>query len=143
MMAARKTILLVEDEGARRAALYDQLRPDYEVLLAKDGIEGIYCYEDHAAEIAIVITGWDMPHINGAQLIKCLRFRNEALPFVLLTGHWPAEQIGGLEREFASAGVALVDSTAPVEHVKDILGRMVNAAGQVAPAHHQREQGYR
>lgn len=89
-MTSKKTILVVEDDELQRGQLEWILRRDYEVITAKDGVEALGAYWRNAGKIELVLTDWEMPVLNGIQLIVRLWRHDPELPVILMTG--------GLER---------------------------------------------
>jgi len=93
-----ETILVVEDNEDLRLVLQTELEDDYEVLLAKDGREGLELAVLHVPDL--VITDVVMPVMFGLDLCKELK-TNEVtnhIPVVMLTARSKEdEQIEGLE----------------------------------------------
>ena len=93
-----ETILVVEDNEDLRLVLQTELEDDYEVLLAKDGREGLELAVLHVPDL--VITDIMMPVMFGLELCKELK-TNEVtnhIPVVMLTARSKEdEQIEGLE----------------------------------------------
>ena len=80
-----ETILVVEDNEDLRLVLQTELEDDYEVLLAKDGREGLELAVLHVPDL--VITDIMMPVMFGLELCKELK-TNEVtnhIPVVMLT----------------------------------------------------------
>ena len=96
--ADMETILVVEDNEDLRLVLQTELEDDYEVLLAKDGREGLELAVLHVPDL--VITDIMMPVMFGLELCKELK-TNEVtnhIPVVMLTARSKEdEQIEGLE----------------------------------------------
>jgi two-component system cell cycle sensor histidine kinase/response regulator CckA len=91
-----QTILVVEDDAAARKALVDSLELlNYKVLEATNGREALAVFEQHAHQIALVLSDVVMPEMGGRALLHALRERDPAVKVVLLTGH-PLEG-GGLD----------------------------------------------
>lgn len=87
-----EVFLLVEDNAALREALADSLELlNYRVLQAANGREALAIMEQHADEIALVLTDVVMPEMGGQALFRALRQRGLTLPVVMLTGHHPME----------------------------------------------------
>jgi len=93
-----ETILVVEDNEDLRLVLQTELEDFYEVLLAKDGREGLELAVLHVPDL--VITDIMMPVMFGLELCKELK-TNEVtnhIPVVMLTARSKEdEQIEGLE----------------------------------------------
>ena len=83
----QRTILLVDDETAvlemTRLILEDS---DYQVLVARDGIQALQVYSKNAAHIEMVITDISMPIMDGVTLCRKLRTINPSVRIICATG---------------------------------------------------------
>jgi two-component system, cell cycle sensor histidine kinase and response regulator CckA len=86
----KKTILLVEDDDLVRVSVRTALEGEYEVLTAKDGIEGLMRFDRHQAQIQLIITDLMMPRLGGELLVEMVRRTDAALPVIVMTG-WTGE----------------------------------------------------
>ncbi len=70
---SKNKILIVEDEAALRKVLVDLLtdEPDYEVLEAKNGVEGLAMAVKHHPDI--ILLDIIMPRMDGMTMLKELR----------------------------------------------------------------------
>ena len=85
---AQETILLVEDEPAVRQLFAAALtRAGYTVFEARNGEEAITLFEQHAADIDLLLTDMRMPFMGGAELAKELRGRKAALKLICISGY--------------------------------------------------------
>jgi CheY-like chemotaxis protein len=66
----------------------------YEVTIASDGAEALAEVRRLGNALGVLVTDLNMPHMNGEELIRALRFDRPELPIVVLTGSPP---LGGLE----------------------------------------------
>jgi PAS domain S-box-containing protein len=83
-----ETILLVEDDATTRGALAAALEMlDYQVLVAANGQEALATFEQHADEIALVLSDWVMPSMGGLELVRNLVVLQPEVGVLLLTGH--------------------------------------------------------
>jgi CheY-like chemotaxis protein len=83
-----ETVLVVEDNAALRAALIDILELlNYQALPAADGRAALAMLEQHADEIAVVLSDLVMPEMGGQALFHAMRQRGLTLPVVMLSGH--------------------------------------------------------
>lgn len=87
MSAPKKKILLVEDDDSMRRFIEIILkREGYEMLVAKDGLEGLNFMLEN--KIDAVVADAIMPNLSGYDLCRMLRqnpqFKNT--PFILLSG---------------------------------------------------------
>jgi len=79
-----KKILIVEDDFNFGSILKDYLiLNDYDVILAKNGIEGIQKFNKHIFDLCILDVM--MPYKDGFTLAKEIRQKNEEVPLVFLT----------------------------------------------------------
>ena len=87
-----ETVLVVEDNPVMRQALVDGLDLlNYRTLTAVDGREALALYEQHAQEIALVLSDLIMPEIGGMALCRALSKRHPEARVVILTGY-PLEE---------------------------------------------------
>jgi two-component system chemotaxis response regulator CheY len=79
-----KKILLAEDSFALREYIKKPLQyANYEVIEAMDGLEALGLYQKY--EFDLIITDFEMPHLNGVEWILIARERFEKLcPPVLM-----------------------------------------------------------
>jgi CheY-like chemotaxis protein/anti-sigma regulatory factor (Ser/Thr protein kinase) len=85
--APRLRILLVEDEDLVRQVVAMQLEDEgHEVLQASNAEEALQMLEQSKTTDALV-TDFNMPRMNGVELIRALRARGMSIPAILLTGN--------------------------------------------------------
>lgn len=66
--------LVVDDSRAMRSILSKILsRLGFEVLQAPDGIEGMATLNIASPPVALVLSDWNMPEMDGLQFVKTLR----------------------------------------------------------------------
>lgn len=80
-------MLVVDDERSIRALIRDVLSRGYKVLTAAGGDDAMRMFEQHAGEIAAVVTDVQMPGIDGGQLVEWLKERAAHLPIIMMSGH--------------------------------------------------------
>jgi CheY-like chemotaxis protein len=90
-----ETILLVEDDAALRAAVRQALSQlGYHLLEAAHGSEALAVWEEHRAEIHLLLTDLVMPGgMSGKELSERLRQENPKLK-VIYTSGYSAEVVG-------------------------------------------------
>ncbi len=80
-------ILVIDDERVIRDTLEGFLRKlNYEVILAKDGDEGIEIYKRNKDKIALIILDIIMPKMNGYDAFKAIRTINPDAKILLSSG---------------------------------------------------------
>jgi CheY-like chemotaxis protein len=97
-----EVILMVEDDSVVLQANEAILKHlGYQVLTAINGRQALEVYDNHADEIALVVTDMTMPEMSGLALIQTLHQRNPAIKVVILTGY----PLGEETAELVSLGV--------------------------------------
>lgn len=89
---ANKKILLVEDDPNFGTVLKDYLEiNDYDVTLAKDGLDGLIMFKNNDYDICILDVM--MPRKDGFSLAKDIRATNTDIPIVFLTAKTMKEDV--------------------------------------------------
>jgi DNA-binding NtrC family response regulator len=84
-------LLVVDDDSLIRRSLGEMLRREgYDVVEAASGSEALRVLPH--ANPALVITDFNMPQVDGLQLLREIRARKPDLPVVLVTGYGTVEQ---------------------------------------------------
>ena len=77
-------ILIAEDDSGIRFALSETMSHiGAEVMMAENGQQALELLRQH--QVDLVITDFDMPHLDGLKLIEKVREFKPALPTVLMT----------------------------------------------------------
>lgn len=77
------TILIVEDDRNIRLLTSARLKPHYAILTACDGEEALdIFYKQH---VDLIVADIMMPHMDGYELVKCLREYRQNVPVIFLT----------------------------------------------------------
>lgn len=79
-------ILCVDDEDSILRGFQLNLRKDFELHLARDGVEGLEVF-DKEGGFALVLSDMRMPRMNGAEMLAEIKKRDNEVSTVLLTGH--------------------------------------------------------
>jgi len=91
-------LLLVDDESAVRHVMEEILvGMGYRVLTASNGEQALAIYQQHRAEIGLVITDVVMPGMGGGALGERLLALDDALPLIFISGY-NLEQLGRQSR---------------------------------------------
>jgi CheY-like chemotaxis protein len=108
-LAAEKalSILVVDDEELVRKATAEMLRTlGHEVLEADGGAEALKILRIEQ-EIAVVVTDYKMPRMDGAELARLIREMRPDMPMLLISGYTgTADPIDGLPRLNKPFGLA-------------------------------------
>ena len=79
-------ILCVDDEESILRGFQLNLRKDFELHLASDGVEGLELFEEEGG-FALVLSDMRMPRMNGAEMLAEIKKRDHEVSTILLTGH--------------------------------------------------------
>jgi two-component system chemotaxis response regulator CheY len=79
-------ILVVDDSSTMRRIIQNTLaRLGYKnVIQAADGVEAWQAMQENQ-DIGVVITDWNMPNMNGLELVKKIRSVNKNIPIIMVT----------------------------------------------------------
>jgi len=83
-----KKILIVDDEKDIRTLLEEWFKfkwHGYEVILAKNGEEGLAIFRKSPTDFKLVVTDHRMPRILGEEMIRQIKQLNPIVPIVLMT----------------------------------------------------------
>lgn len=81
----RKKVLVVDDEPMVREVIGDILTSEFNVFEANDGLEALG-FLDNNLNPQLIITDFNMPRMNGRELIRSLREKRKEIPVICLTG---------------------------------------------------------
>ena len=81
-----RKILCVDDEEAILKGFQLNLRKNFKVHLASDGVEGLKIFEENK-DFAVVLSDMRMPRMDGATMLSEIKQRDHEVVTVLLTGH--------------------------------------------------------
>jgi CheY-like chemotaxis protein len=85
--------IIAEDDDAMRAVIARivvQTYPSVSISAVKDGSEALIIFGQRGADF--VITNYDMPIMNGLDLIRALRARSVTIPIMMVSGDAVVEQ---------------------------------------------------
>ncbi len=98
------TMLVVEDEPTVRKIVSRSLRQaGYTVLTAKDGVEALDVFRQHAPKISCVLCDLTMPRMNGWETLTALRKLSPGIPVILCSGYSEAQAMEGDHPELPQA----------------------------------------
>jgi CheY-like chemotaxis protein len=91
----RKSVLIAEDEASVRTLLGKLLARDgFELLLAEDGARAIAA-ATRATRLDLLVTDFDMPHVDGLRLAATVRATFPGIPVLLMSSSPDALARGG------------------------------------------------
>jgi len=80
-----KTILIVEDIELNIDLLTQILEDEYNLLVAKDGIQGVELTEKNKPDL--VLMDISLPGMDGYEAARTIRKTNQSLPIIGLSAH--------------------------------------------------------
>ena len=90
---SQKTILYIEDDEDDREMFIKALKhtgKNYNLLIAKDGEEGIQILKDSEVPFFLIICDASMPKLNGVEVLKAIEndpaVKVKKIPYILITG---------------------------------------------------------
>lgn len=86
--------LLVDDSGVMRKIIARSLNSLWidEVVEAADGVEALEAFGDGSG-FDLVLTDWNMPNMNGLELVQAIRAAGHKLPIMMVTTETEKEQV--------------------------------------------------
>ena len=91
------TILLVDDEESVRSVGKAALgRVGFQVLSARDGLEGLELFQKHLDEIDLVLLDLVMPRMGGAECFERLKAIRPDVKVILMSGFWKDNRVNDL-----------------------------------------------
>ena len=123
LLNGTETILIVEDEPLLfETSRIILVKYGYKVLYAKDGMEALDVYKEHAGEIGLVVTDIDLPRLNGEKLIKALLEIRPKLKIMFVSGYLEPDMKSNILRGGAKAFLQKpFESLEMVKKVREIL----------------------
>ena len=92
-------ILIVDDSRVMRQIVTRTLRQagfaGHELVEAANGVEGLAAVAQHDPDL--VLSDWNMPEMDGIDLLAALRSRGDATPFGFVTSEGSSEMVGRAE----------------------------------------------
>ncbi|MEM1226939.1 MAG: response regulator [Planctomycetota bacterium] len=87
-------VLLVDDSGVMRKIIARGLNSLWvdEVIEAADGVEALEKFGD-GSDFDLVLTDWNMPNMNGLELIQSIRGQGHKLPIMMITTESEKSQV--------------------------------------------------
>lgn len=111
-------VLLVEDNVVLREALAAILEVlNYRTLQAASGSEALAVLEQHASEIALVLSDLVMPEMGGQALLHAMRQRGLTVPMVILSGHPLESELEALKALGLVGWMLKPPSVKPLSHL--------------------------
>lgn len=131
-------VLVVDDDDAARDAVETWLAQAYEVVTARDGVEGL----DRAREALpdAVIADVEMPRMDGIEMAEQIRALSAAaaVPILFLTAHSAPENVTA---GFSAGGVGFLVKPVDLELLDEELQWALGSPEPADPPASQRHEG--
>lgn len=119
-----KTVLVVDDaQIARMTAVraLDQLDGNFTILQASDGLEALDVFNEN--DIDLLITDWNMPNMDGIELIKAIRTsdKGENIPILISTTNQSLEHV---KIAIESGATSYISKPVNPEQMKEKINRI-------------------
>lgn len=89
----KKKILYVDDELINTTFFKEIFGYDYEVIVANSGAEALEKLQDESENVAIVITDFKMPEMNGIEMIQSIKEKYGNVPSLVISGYTGEDEI--------------------------------------------------
>lgn len=88
MLQGKQRLLIVDDEEGIRRSVKRALRQEkYDILMAESGPEAINIVQENPASIAVVISDYKMPEMDGIETLTAIGNINSDITRIILTGY--------------------------------------------------------
>lgn len=117
------TILVVEDNHEMRDFIYQLLQKKYkQVLIAKNGAEGLAILKEHSTNINLIVSDIMMPEMDGLTMFKEIKSHSEwqGIPVVMLTA------LAAERDKMAALTIGVDDYLTKPFSVPELLARVQN-----------------
>lgn len=86
--SARRCVLIVDDEDSVRTVATRMLQlSGFEVLVARDGQEGLEQFTAHGDRICIILLDMTMPRLGGEEVLERVRLSKPQMRVILMSGY--------------------------------------------------------
>ena len=122
----RSTLLCVDDDPGIRELYAAMLGTyEYEVLVAEGGHQALDLFRSKVKEIDAVISDYEMPGMNGAQLAAELKSYDPDIPVIVISGMFEAPVFLRAARSLGAITTFQKPLNLPkvMDTVKELIGR--------------------
>lgn len=133
--AHRGLALVADDEPLLRAMTCERLkRMGYETISAEDGERGLLLFQEHAADVTLLVLDVIMPIMSGLECLQRIRETHPKLPVVVSSG-FTQEQLIGRESEIENV-VFIKKPYGFQQFERAVSEAITRASGAPSPASH-------
>ncbi|MCS6888347.1 response regulator [Chloroflexus sp.] len=123
MSANKGTIFIIDDDLGLQSILSFALRKaGYEVVLARDGLEGLRMLENLTP--SLVLSDIMMPNMDGVETFQRIkeRLQDDGIPIFLMTALSRKPWFADLEAE----GAVIIQKPFEIQHLVDLIDRTLS-----------------
>lgn len=122
-------VLVVEDSREMRKILQGMLTElgINQVFMAKDGMEALHFLGDCYEMIDMVIADWNMPNMDGSELLRQIRGADPDLPFIMITGRADKDSVVEAKSQGVSSYIVKPFSIEQLERKLSVMTRLLQA----------------
>ncbi|WP_322488646.1 response regulator [Chloroflexus sp.] len=123
MSANKGTIFIIDDDLGLQSILSFALRnAGYEVVLARDGLEGLRMLENLSP--SLVLSDIMMPNMDGVETFQRIkeRLQDDGIPIILMTALSRKPWFADLEAE----GAVIIQKPFEISHLVDLIKRTLS-----------------
>lgn len=126
-------ILIVDNECIQLENLKIGLNSrGYDVQPALNGHEASLILADQHCRIDMVITDYDMPVMNGLELLRHIRTKHDRLPVIMMTGLAETERVDGMMKHRCDA---ILEKPFTLDRLVGVIGGISSRCDQNSGAH--------
>ena len=130
-----RTIMLVEDEELLRNLGVMMMESDgYRVLSAKDGVEAVEMFEDHADEIGLVVCDLGLPRLSGQEVFLRMKEIKPDVRAIVASGYLEPKT----RTEILRAGV--LDTVQKPYDFREMMNKIRSIIGEPLPEEDRQPQ---
>lgn len=120
-------VLVVEDDDATRSAITQGLAPEYEVVAASNGIEGLKAATELPFDV--IVADISMPEMDGIAMVDRIRRMraSAAVPVVFLSGETAPQRVAA---GFAAGGTSYLVKPVDLELLDQELRWVLGTPGE-------------
>lgn len=122
------TILIVDDDDAVRAILYDLLSVNYECDTARMAEEALQYLQVESYDA--ILTDISMPGLNGVELLKRVQENDLATPVILISGKGAEEDPQAL---IDLGAFAYINKPFDLDEIEDVVERALEQTQSSRP----------
>lgn len=125
-------VLVVEDSREMRKIMQGMLTDlgINQVFMAKDGMEALHFMGDCYDMIDVVVADWNMPNMDGNELLRQIRSADPDVPFIMITGRGDKESVIEAKISGVSSYIVKPFSIEQLQGKLSVMARMIEATSQ-------------